>query len=82
MDISTYFCHQRSTVRMSEIDESLAIGFYCRNLKDFEALVEEIERITEKLECERLFWFEERRHEEGKGIEEFTSGDDFSMDDF
>lgn len=79
-DITSYFCHQRSTAKISEIDESLALGFYCRDYDEFENFVQEMERVGET--NEKLFWFEDSRIPDKPIETENSSGDDFSMDDF
>jgi hypothetical protein len=66
------------TIRISEIDESLALGFYCKDYSDFEQLATDIGEV--KQTCESLIWFEDNKPEQV--ALKSDSGDDFSMDDF
>eukprot|EP01127_Copromyxa_protea_P019969 TRINITY_DN658_c0_g1_i1.p1 TRINITY_DN658_c0_g1~~TRINITY_DN658_c0_g1_i1.p1 ORF type:complete len:357 (+),score=53.89 TRINITY_DN658_c0_g1_i1:81-1073(+) len=78
-DISSYSCKTTLTLVANEIDESLAIGFYCKDFEDFQNLVLGIEEVGKQ--CESLFWFEESQAQPTEKLEG-DSEDDFSMDDF
>jgi len=80
-DISSFFCKLRNITSLSEIDESIAIGFYFSSFEDFEEFSRSIDAATENLE--KLLWFEEVREKEADEVSiGLGDGDDFSMDDF
>eukprot|EP01127_Copromyxa_protea_P019933 TRINITY_DN6568_c0_g1_i2.p1 TRINITY_DN6568_c0_g1~~TRINITY_DN6568_c0_g1_i2.p1 ORF type:complete len:438 (-),score=51.45 TRINITY_DN6568_c0_g1_i2:45-1358(-) len=79
-DLQTYFygyspCH----MNISQLDESLAFGFYCKDYEDFVDFVSQIKYLeTHVLGFQPLFSLEEKSLEES-GISINTGGDDFDM---
>eukprot|EP01126_Amoeba_proteus_P061725 TRINITY_DN8316_c0_g1_i1.p1 TRINITY_DN8316_c0_g1~~TRINITY_DN8316_c0_g1_i1.p1 ORF type:complete len:137 (+),score=31.96 TRINITY_DN8316_c0_g1_i1:332-742(+) len=79
-DLSTYFCPQLQNMRINDIDESLALGFFCRDFTDFLMWVSLVNGLTDEFACEKLLWFEETR--EDNPVDGEHAYDDWTMDDW
>ncbi|KAG1451346.1 hypothetical protein G6F56_008109 [Rhizopus delemar] len=45
-EFATYHCSTPRKIRLSSIDPSMMVGFYCRNMREFDLLCQQIEKIS------------------------------------
>jgi len=50
-DIKTYHCNTPRKLAASKMDPSCTIGFYCSNLRDFQNLQQEAEKVVIHTNC-------------------------------
>jgi len=77
--IDSYFYQGTpKSVSFSAIDESLALIFFCRDLKDFVNLLSNLQEIHKR--CEPIISLVQQSEKPNLGVSLNVSGDDFEMD--